>query len=197
MDITITSKEPLLKSKFIHPYRLNFIQNGKKRTWECISTLPSVSVLLYHKSRDSFVFVKQFRPAVWSATADDSAISEQERGYTYELCAGLLDKGLSEEQTIIEEITEETGYVATSLTRITRTRSGFGFSGNAQTMFYAEIDDDMRVGEGGGVEDECIELFYLPRAMAYEFIFNEQYIKGLGLGFALFWWQDKFNLALK
>ncbi|BCX79597.1 NUDIX hydrolase [Campylobacter sp. 19-13652] len=197
MDITITGKEPLINPKFIRPYRLNFIQNGKPRTWECISAMPSVSALLYHKSKDSFVFVRQFRPAVWHATADDSAISKDERGYTYELCAGLLDKGLSEEQTIIEEIAEETGYAVSSLIRITRTRSGFGFSGNAQTMFYAQIDDDMLIGEGGGVEDEYIELFYLPRTMAHEFIFDERYVKGFGLGFALFWWKDKFNLALK
>lgn len=197
MDITIIGKEPLLNPKFIRPYRLKFLQNGKERTWECINAMPSVSALLYHEGLDSFVFVKQFRPAVWDALSSDNNVSQKERGYTYELCAGLLDKGLSEEQTIIEEILEETGYAINKVERITRTRSGFGFSGNAQTMFYAVINDNMQINNGGGIDDECIELFYLNRKNAYDFIFDEAYVKGFGLGFALFWWQDKFKLPLK
>lgn len=191
-DIKIIAKKELKNPKFIKPFCLHFNKSGKERTWECISAMDSVSALLYHKDLDSFVLVKQFRPAVWAAKGALEASS----GYTYELCAGLMDKGLSHKQTIIEEIAEETGYLVKDIKRITMTRGGFGFSGNAQTMFYACIDESMRFSAGGGVDDEDIELFYLPRKQALSFAFDEDKTKGFGLIFALFWWRDKFKKEL-
>lgn len=193
MDLTIIGTTKLDNPKFIKPFRLLFKQNGKERSWECISAISSVSALLYHTQKDAFLLVKQFRPAVWHSMQLEGINAS---GFTYELCAGLLDKGISKEATIIEEIEEETGYKVENVTKISSARTGFGFSGNAQTMFYAQIDESMKISSGGGVEDENIELFFLNRKDAKKFIFDESYIKGFGLGFALFWWQDKFKLSI-
>ena len=111
MDTHITDLKilPLEESKYLKPFRLEFKQNGLTRNWDCVKVMNSVSVFLYHEQRDAFLFVKQFRPAVWYSQGKEN-IKTNERGYTYELCAGLMDKGLSEEQTIREEAVEEVGY---------------------------------------------------------------------------------------
>ncbi|MGG7048345.1 MULTISPECIES: NUDIX hydrolase [unclassified Campylobacter] len=194
MDTTITDLEilPLDNPKFLKPFLMRFKQNGIKRSWECAKAMNSVSTLLYHTQKDAFLFVKQFRPAVWLAQQDEG-LKFNESGYTYELCAGLKDKGLSDERTAYEEVIEECGYAPKHIERITTTYGGFGFSGHMQTMFYASIDESMRVGEGGGVDDESIELIFVPRQSMQKFIFDESKPKGFGLLFAYYWWNDKFS----
>lgn len=200
MDSIITDLKILKfdKSKYLKPTRISFKQNGVPKIWDCIRTLPSVSILLYHSQKDAFLFVKQFRPAVWYSQNNGSCpINSKELGYTYELCAGLMDKDISEEETIVEECIEEVGYKPTKVELVTRSVGGFGFSGNGQSMFYAQIDDTMKVNNGGGIDDEYIELIYIPRKNAKEFMFDESKIKGFGLMFALLWWQNEFNLSLE
>lgn len=197
MDTSITDLEilPLDNSKFIKPFRMKFKQNGISRDWECVKAINSVCVLLYHKQKDAFLFVKQFRPAIWY-TQESENIKFDKQGFTYELCAGLLDKGLSDEKTAYEEVIEECGYAPKQMERITMSYGGFGFSGHMQTMFYADIDESMRVGKGGGVDDESIELVFIPRESMTEFMFDESKPKGFGLLFAYFWWKDKFKEIL-
>ena len=144
------------------------------------------------------MLVKQFRPAVWfniqsAKTGPLNLTQEGEEGYTYELCAGLMDKGKSEEQTVIEEIAEETGFAASKVERITSTRGALGFGGARQTMFFAAINDDMKIGEGGGIDGENIELAYVPVKDARKFMFDESKSKAAGLLFAFMWFFDKFN----
>lgn len=61
-DIEITE---LGESKYIRPFSIVFSQNGMRRKWDCIKAHDSVSILLYHKDKDAFLFVKQFRPSLW------------------------------------------------------------------------------------------------------------------------------------
>ncbi|MCR4942530.1 MAG: NUDIX hydrolase [Campylobacter sp.] len=185
--------KPLGEGKYLKPFRLEFNQDGIKRDWECVKAMSSVSALLYHKQKDAFLFVKQFRPAVWYTQQQEGLISK-ESGFTYELCAGLLDKGISEFETIKEECIEECGYKPKNLTRITMTYGSLGFGGNTQIMFYAPIDESMRVGEGGGIKgQEKIELVFISRKKMRDFVFDESKPKGFGLLFAYFWWMDKFH----
>ena len=60
-----------------------------------------MAILIYNRDQNSFVLVKQFRPPVFL---------KDEKGFTYELCAGITDKESTLEQIAIEEILEETGY---------------------------------------------------------------------------------------
>ncbi|RKV94116.1 MAG: NUDIX hydrolase, partial [Campylobacter sp.] len=99
----------------------------------------------------------------------------------------------SEEQTIIEEIAEETGFAVSKVERITSTRGALGFGGAKQTMFFAVINDAMKVGEGGGIDGENIELAYVPLERAREFMFDETKTKATGLMFAFMWFFAKFN----
>jgi len=160
MDTTITNLEilPLGESKYLKPFKMKFKQNGLQRDWDCVK----VMIFLYHEQKDAFLFVKQFRPAVWYSQ-EKEGIKTNEKGFTYELCAGLMDKGLSEEQTAREEAVEEVGYELKEMERITMTYGAFGFGGNTQTMFYAKIDESMKVNAGGGVDGEDIELVFIKR----------------------------------
>ncbi|MCI6989374.1 MAG: NUDIX hydrolase, partial [Campylobacter sp.] len=101
------------KSNFVKPFRVEFSQNGLVRNWDCVKVHSSVSCLLYHEEKDAFLLVKQFRPAVWHSLKYLANLDEQtaiNRAFTYELCAGITDKNLSEIDTMREEILEETGY---------------------------------------------------------------------------------------
>ena len=190
--------ENLTSPRYVKPYQISFDLCGRPVRWECVKAHDSVSALLYHEDKDAFLLVKQFRPAVWfniqsAKTGPLNLTQEGEEGYTYELCAGLMDKGKSEEQTVIEEIAEETGFAASKVERITSMRGALGFGGARQTMFFAAINDDMKIGEGGGIDGENIELAYVPVKDARKFMFDESKSKAAGLLFAFMWFFDKFN----
>ena len=194
--------ENLTSPRYVKPYQISFDLCGKPVRWECVKAHDSVSALLYHEDKDAFLLVKQFRPAVWfniqsAKTGPLNLTQEGEEGYTYELCAGLMDKGKSLEQTIREEAAEEVGYELCEIRRITTTYGSFGFGGNAQTMFYARINENMRVNEGGGIDGEDIKLVFIHRTQAKNFMYDESKVKGFGLLFALLWWSGEFCKSLE
>lgn len=155
-------------------------QNGKEKKWDIVDSHNSVAILLYHPKKDCFVFVKQFRPSIYLKNKD---------GFTYELCAGLMDKGKSPAQTAIEEVDEETGYKVSleQLEKISSFYTAVGFAGGRQTLYFALLDDSMKIHEGGGTETEDIEVIYLPREETKEFMFDESIATTSGLMFALMW----------
>lgn len=164
------------ESKYVKPIRMHFTLNGRTRTWDCLKAHDSVASVIYNKSRNKLIYVKQFRPAVYlstlSATSDlDNfdpnnlqAPKNSEVGYTLELCAGLADKeGKTPQEVMQEEILEETGYnVPTeSVKFINSFRGSVGLSGTLQSLFFTEVTDDQRSSTGGGFEDEAIEVVEL------------------------------------
>lgn len=188
MDTAITNfKITSLKSdKFIKPFSVEFTQNGVNRVWDCIDIHDSVSVLLYHKSKDAFLLVKQFRPPLWHYQMKNG-IKSDEPGFSYELCSGIMDKGIDAKQTAIEEVEEETGFRVSNLQHIITTYASFGVSSNKQSLFFAFIDDDMKVSNGGGIDDESIELFYIEKNKAMSFAYDESKAKATSLIFAFMW----------
>ncbi|XP_062857426.1 uridine diphosphate glucose pyrophosphatase NUDT14 isoform X2 [Trichomycterus rosablanca] len=121
-------------------------------------------------------------------------------GVTYELCAGLVDKpNLSLEEIACQEVLEECGYEVpvSKLRRITSYRSGVGVTGAKQTMFYAEVTEENRVGEGGGEpqEGELIEVVKVPLHEAMTFAYNESIPKTMGVVFSFMWFHN--NIAPK
>ena len=143
----IKETKTLKNPKFIEPVEIIYEQSGKLKRWEAVKAHDSVAVLLYHPKKDAFVLVKQFRPALYL---------QQGLPYSYELCAGIVDKDLSLERIAIEEVAEETGFVVESLHKITSFYTSVGFAGSKQTLFYAEVT--RQISEGGGIEEEEIEL---------------------------------------
>lgn len=172
---------PLVDAKFIKTSYATYEQSGIEKSWEIVQAHDSVAILIYHKEQKSFILVKQFRPAVYLNNDD---------GMTIELCAGLVDKNLSLEEIAKEEIEEECGYAVCveSIERITAFHTSVGFAGSKQMLYYAEVDEQMRVSDGGGVDSEEIEVISLPVDEAKVFIYDESIAKTPGLMFAFLWW---------
>ncbi|MCW8820681.1 MAG: NUDIX domain-containing protein [Sulfurovum sp.] len=176
--------QPLVDAKFIATSFATYEQDGIKKSWEVVQAHDSVAILMYHKEKKSFVLVKQFRPAVYL---------NNDHGMTVELCAGIVDKELSLEEIAIEEIEEECGYAVPlqNIERITSFHTSVGFAGSKQILYFVEVDESMKVSEGGGVDHEQIEVFYLPVDEAKNLIYDESIAKTPGLMFAFMWWFEK------
>eukprot|EP00062_Callorhinchus_milii_P026668 gi/632989056/ref/XP_007883441.1/ PREDICTED: uridine diphosphate glucose pyrophosphatase [Callorhinchus milii] len=52
-------------SRFLRPLRVRYNQNGTNKSWDFMKSHDSVSILLFNTSRQCFILVKQFRPAVY------------------------------------------------------------------------------------------------------------------------------------
>ena len=180
-DIRDFSISPLRDSHFVKPVRLDYSQNGKIRSWEAVQSHDSVAILLYHIERQALLVVKQFRAPVH--------MNHRQVTYTYELCAGLVDKNKSLEQIAKEEILEECGYdiPVTGISKISSFFTNVGVSGSRQHLYFALIEDGCQVHDGGGIHNEEIILEYIPLAQAMDFIYNENLAKTPGLMFSFYW----------
>ena len=182
--ITDFKLEPLTDPSFVRASLARYKQEGVGKTWEIVKAHDSVAILLYHTEKNVFILVKQFRPAVYL---------NNQIGETVELCAGIVDKELPLVQIAVEEIEEECGYSVplNAIERVTLFYTSVGFAGNKQTLYYAEVDEKMKVSEGGGVDGEEIEVVELPIEQMDDFIFNESIAKTPGLMFAFMWWRQR------
>lgn len=180
----------LTNTKFIHPVKVTFNQNGKDKTWEAVRSHDSVAILLYHEEKNAFLLVKQFRAPVY--------LNDKSKMFTYELCAGLVDKEKSLVEIAKEEIDEECGYDVDikDIQKVTSFFTNVGISGGCQHLFFAKINESMRVHNGGGINDEQIELYFLPIEKCDELIFDESKAKTPGLIFSFYWFlQNKKSLG--
>jgi UDP-sugar diphosphatase len=183
--ITNFRLEPLKEPRFIHTALAHYEQNGETKSWEIVEAHDSVAILLFHTTKKAFILVRQFRPAVY--------LNNQE-GETVELCAGIVDKSLPLVQIAIEEIEEECGYQVPleHMERITAFHTSVGFAGSRQTLYYAEVNENMIVSDGGGVDGEMIEVVELPVAKMESFLYDESIAKTPGLMFAFLWWKQRY-----
>jgi len=183
-------KQNLENTNYVKPVQLTYTLNGINKVWEAVESFSSVSVLLYHEEKKSFLLVKQFRAPVY--------LNDKSKEFTYELCAGLVDKDKALSVIAKEEIDEECGFDV-PLEKIEKISSFFtnvGISGGLQTLFYASINDSMKIHEGGGINDEQIDLFYLPINEYEEFMYDESKAKTPGLMFSFLWFLQKKQKSL-
>ncbi len=178
--------DPLEEPQFISASLATYEQNGVAKDWEVVEAHDSVAILIYHREHETFVLVRQFRPAVYLNNGD---------GMTVELCAGLVDKELTLPQIAKEEIEEECGFdvPVEQIEKITTFHTSVGFAGSRQTLYYAVVDEGMRISAGGGIDDELIEVIELPVSEAETFIYDEAISKTPGLMFAFLWWFGKMR----
>jgi UDP-sugar diphosphatase len=177
-DISDVEVGELTNPKFVKPVRISYKQEGLKKTWEAVKAHDSVAVLLYHKEKNSYLLVKQFRPPVFL----NHGIK-----FTYEMCAGIVDKDKDLAQIAKEEILEECGYDVPlgDIKKLTSYYANVGVAGAKQHLFFAHINESQRVGEGGGIENERIELYFLPKNEVDTFLLDDSKAKTPGLMFGL------------
>ncbi|CAL1526201.1 unnamed protein product [Lymnaea stagnalis] len=168
-DVTVG---PCENSKYIVPKRIHYTQNGAAKIWDVMRVHDGVAILLFNSSRNVFVFVRQFRPAIYINVVKteinngietvDTSKYPGTLGLTIELCAGIVDKDKPVPYIAKAEVLEECGYDVPleNIKKITTCRNGVGTSGATIHLYYAEITDSMKVGPGGGIatEGEMIDI---------------------------------------
>lgn len=149
-------------SPYIRPLRLNYIQDGRKKSWDMIRVHDSVSIVIFNVSRKKLIFVRQFRPPCYfnSVTEKLEEIDVKQYpatlGLALELCAGMVDKNKSLVEIAREEVMEECGYEAPvpAFEKVNCYRSGVATAACKQTLYYVEVTDSMQTHPGGGAESE-------------------------------------------
>jgi nudix-type nucleoside diphosphatase (YffH/AdpP family) len=101
-------------------------------------------ILPYNPRRRTVVLIKQFRYPAYVNGYDDLMI---------EAAAGLLDDE-SPENRIRAEAEEETGYRLGDIRKIFEAFMSPGSVTEKLHFFVAEYEPDMKIGDGGGLQDE-------------------------------------------
>lgn len=121
------------------------------------------TILLYNKKKKTVVLTRQFRIPTY--------VNGNSSGMLIEACAGLLDQQNALE-CIKKETEEETGYRIKDVHKIFESYMSPGSVTEIVYFFVGEYDDDMKVSDGGGLDDEQenIDVLELPFAQAFNMI---------------------------
>lgn len=147
-------------------------EGGPLKTWEMVTRHTSVHAMVFNKTTDEFLLVKQYRIPVLLDDMQYESISEP--GIVYEACAGLIDSDEAADVIMQHEILEELGY-SVELDQIDLIRvlkSSVGLSGQEALAFIVEVTEDQRVSDGGGLPDEDIEVVRIPYEEIFDFIYD-------------------------
>ena len=121
------------------------------------------TILLYNRHKQTVVLVRQFRIATW--------VNGNEDGMLIETCAGLLDSD-EPEACVRKEAIEETGFEVGEVRKLFELFMSPGGVTELIHFFIAEYNDTQRANDGGGVDDEEIEVLELPYHRALEMMAN-------------------------
>ena len=110
------------------------------------------TILLYDPMRRTVVLTRQFRLPTY--------VNGNASGMLIEACAGLLDND-SPETCIAREAFEETGYEVRNPRKVMQAYMSPGSVTEILHFFVAEYSRAQRTSDGGGVEEEDIEVMEL------------------------------------
>lgn len=103
------------------------------------------AILLYDKSTGNVILTQQFRLP--------SYLNGNETGMMIEVCAGLLDND-NPEDCIKRETEEETGYKISHVEKIFEAYMSPGAVTEILHFFIGEYSKEMKINDGGGLDDE-------------------------------------------
>lgn len=120
-------------------------------------------ILLYNKKSETIILTRQFRLPTF--------INGNPTGMLIEACAGLLDDD-DPEDCIRRETEEETGYKISKAEKIFEAYMSPGSVTEILHFFIAEYSTEMKITEGGGLDEEGenIEVLELSIDKALEMI---------------------------
>lgn len=102
-------------------------------------------ILLYNKVSNTVILTRQFRLPTY--------INGNVTGMLIEACAGLLDDD-NPEDCIKRETEEETGYKISKVEKVFEAYMSPGSVTEILHFFIAEYSNEMKVTDGGGLEEE-------------------------------------------
>jgi len=120
-----------------------------ERTREAYDRGNGATILLYDLQRRTVLLTRQFRLPTY--------VNGNASGMLLETCAGLLDAD-NPEDAIRRETREETGYEIGAVRKVFEAYMSPGSVTEILHFFVAEYSAAARVGDGGGVDDEDIEV---------------------------------------
>ncbi|WP_194767609.1 GDP-mannose pyrophosphatase NudK [Tamlana sp. I1] len=151
---TLLSDNYYILKKFSFDYLMS---NGQwvNQAREVYNRGDGAGILLYNKTKKTVILTKQFRMPTY--------LNENNDGFLVEICAGMLDKD-NPEACIIRETEEEVGYRLKEVKKVFEAYSSPGVMTEKMHFFIGEYSDDMKVSDGGGLDEEHedIEVLELP-----------------------------------
>ncbi|MDC8099861.1 GDP-mannose pyrophosphatase NudK [Chryseobacterium rhizosphaerae] len=120
-------------------------------------------ILLYNTSSHTVILTRQFRLPTY--------INGNSTGMLIEACAGLLDND-NPEDCIKRETEEETGYKISKVEKVFQAYMSPGSVTEILYFFIAEYSNEMKIADGGGLEEEGenIEVLELPFEKALQMV---------------------------
>ena len=147
-------KTEVLSDNWYTLRKVTFDYLKKDGTWEIQSREAydrgnGATILLYNKEKSTVILTRQFRMPTY--------VNGNESGMLIESCAGLLDEDNAED-CIKRETEEETGYQISSVEKIFEAYMSPGSVTEIVHFFIAKYSKSMKIGEGGGADDEQEEI---------------------------------------
>lgn len=148
-DITIL-KTDILSDNWYTLNKVTFTVRKKDGTTETQSREAydrgnGAVILLYNKISNTIILTRQFRLPTY--------INGNSSGMLIEACAGLLDND-NPEDCIKRETEEETGYKISKVEKIFEAYMSPGSVTEILHFFIAEYSNEMKINDGGGLEEE-------------------------------------------
>jgi len=130
---------------------------------ESYNTGNGAAVLLYNPQTNKVILTKQFRLPTY--------LNGNPGGMLTEVCAGLLDQD-TPEVCAIKEAEEETGYRISNLVKVCEAYMSPGSATEIMHLFIAEFNENMKVSDGGGLdeEQEDIRVLKMDFSRAWEMV---------------------------
>lgn len=126
----------------------------------------AVAILVYHRTLDAYLLVRQMRyPPTHHGI----------NPWITEIVAGGISPGEDEREAGLREMVEEVGYTPITFEHIMHFYVSPGIMTERIALYYAEVDESVKVNNGGGLlhEDEDIEIITLPRTEALAWLANQ------------------------
>ena len=153
----ITDKKTVYDGYFkVEEYQIK--DGDKEYTREVFERGNSVAAIVYDTVKEKYLFVKQWRPGA--------------EGDMVEVVAGSLGiEGEKPEEALKREIIEEMGYKVDNMNHLKDFYVSPGGTSEITSLFYVEVSE--KIGEGGGIDNENIEVIEVDYLGAMGTLFFE------------------------
>jgi GDP-mannose pyrophosphatase NudK len=159
-------EEKVLSNNWYTLKKITFDYLTKKGNWitqnrEAYDRGNGAVILLYNLETKNVILTQQFRMPTY--------LNGNKTGIMIEACAGLLDAD-DPETAIIRETEEETGFKITDIKKVYEAYMSPGSVTEILYFFIAEYTNQTEKLEGGGIDDEDVEVLEIPFENAFKMI---------------------------
>lgn len=152
----------------------------------------AAAIMLFNVDTKRVVLVNQFKaPTLIARRRDDPQTMD---GWITEATAGMIERNETPEATIIRETQEETGYRITDPKLIATFFSSPGGTSERIFLYYKDVRETDRIGEGGGLDGEDITVVEMPLNELLERLVQGS-IDDPKLAIGAYWMKDRLKAS--